>query len=102
VVAARFAGLEGRMLAVESRMTALEGWSADVTHRLDRIERHPDFVSAREPRPAGDTLRPHFRGCVPVLAVEIIGVPGGIRTHGLRIRKPENATFFEFTYPVIG
>jgi hypothetical protein len=47
VVAARFAGLEGRMLALESRMTALEDWSGDVTHRLDRIERRLDIVPAR-------------------------------------------------------
>jgi hypothetical protein len=43
-VAGRMTGLEGRMTALEARMTATEDWSADVTHRLDRIERRLDIV----------------------------------------------------------
>jgi hypothetical protein len=39
VVVGCFAGLGGRMLGIETRLTALEAWSADATHRLDRIER---------------------------------------------------------------
>jgi len=44
VVVGRFAGLEGRMLGIETRLTALEDWSIDTTRRLGRIERRLDLV----------------------------------------------------------
>jgi hypothetical protein len=43
-VAARLIGVEGRLLGLEGRITAIESWSADVTHRLERIERRLDLV----------------------------------------------------------
>jgi hypothetical protein len=33
------------LIAVETRLTALEDWSAEVSRRLDRIERRLDLVA---------------------------------------------------------
>lgn len=46
VVGARFGAMEARMLGLETRMTAFEDWSHDVTGRLDRIERRLNLVEA--------------------------------------------------------
>lgn len=46
VVGARFGAMEARMLGLETRMSALEDWSHDVTGRLDRIERRLNLVEA--------------------------------------------------------
>jgi hypothetical protein len=44
VVVGRFTGLEGRMLGIETRLSALEDWSVEVSRRLDRIERRLELV----------------------------------------------------------
>jgi hypothetical protein len=46
VVVGRFARLKGRMLGLETRMTALEAWSVDTSGRLDRIERRLNLADA--------------------------------------------------------
>ena len=43
---ATITGLEGRMLGIETRLTALGDWSAEVSRRLDRIERRLNLSEA--------------------------------------------------------
>jgi len=46
VVVGRFTGLEGRMLRIETRLTALVDRSAIISCRLGRIETRPDLSEA--------------------------------------------------------
>lgn len=39
-------GLTGRMAGLETRMDAMESWSADTTARLERIERRLELSEA--------------------------------------------------------
>jgi hypothetical protein len=46
VVVGRFSGLEGWMLGIETRLTALLDWSGEVSRRLTRIERRLELAEA--------------------------------------------------------
>jgi hypothetical protein len=39
-------GLTGRMVGIETRLDAMESWSADTTARLERIERRLELSEA--------------------------------------------------------
>ena len=39
-------GFEGRLLGLETPMSAMEAWSADTSTRLERIERRLGLVEA--------------------------------------------------------
>lgn len=44
VLNARIGAVETCMLSLATRITALEEWSAETTHRLDRIDRRLNLV----------------------------------------------------------
>lgn len=46
VLTGHMVGLTGRVAGLEARMDAMEGWSADTTARLDRIEKRLGLIEA--------------------------------------------------------